>query len=161
MKKNLVVERELCNMKSRSSKVRFVCGIALLAACLLKFSRNIDIIKGVAHGSIPTVASLARRAIGRTFEEFVTNLYMPEEMLRNRDKYERTLYPGEKERVPGNGEIEEFRDFILELLRSKSDLFYFFHDTIASNRKEDIREALRHTRNHELIRWFERYLSST
>ena len=126
-----------------------------------KFSRNLDVIKGVAHGSIPTVPSLARRAIGRDFEEFVTNLYMPEEMLRNRDKYERTIYPDEKTRSPGNGEIEDFRRFILDLLHSKSDLFYFFHDTVASNRKQDIREALKHTKNAELIRWFERYLITT
>ena len=123
-----------------------------------KFSRNLDVVKGVAHGSIPTVASLARRAIGRTFEEYITNLYMPEEMLRNRDKYERTVYPGEKPRVPGNGEIEEFRSFILGLLKQKSSLFYFFHDTVTSNRKQDIREAMKHTKNPELLRWFERYL---
>jgi hypothetical protein len=77
---------------------------------------------------------------------------MPEEMLRNRDKYERTIYPDEKTRSPGNGEIEDFRKFILDLLHSKSDLFYFFHDTVASNRKQDIREALKHTKNAELIR---------
>ena len=123
-----------------------------------KFSRNLDVVKGVAHGSIPTVASLARRAIGRTFEEYITNLYMPEEMLRNRDKYERTVYPGEKPRVPGNGEIEEFRSFILGLLKQKSALFYFFHDTVTSYRKQDIREAMKHTKNPELLRWFERYL---
>lgn len=126
-----------------------------------KFSRNLDVIKGVAHGSIPTVASLARRAVGRTFEEFVTNLYMPEEMLRNRDRYERTLYPDEKPRSPGNGEIEEFREFILSLLRSKSDLFYLFHDTVTTNRKQDIREAITHTKNPELLRWFKRYLITT
>lgn len=126
-----------------------------------KFSRNLDVIKGVAHGAIPIVPSLARRAIGRTFEEFVINLYMPEEMLRHRDRYERTIYPDEKTRSPGNGEIEEFRSFLLDLLHSKSELFYFFHDSVASNCKQDIREAIQHTRNPELIRWLERYLITT
>ncbi len=73
-----------------------------------KFSQCIDVIKGVAHGSISTTPSLARRAIGCTFYEFVTNLYMPEEMLRYRDKYEKTLYDGETRNKPGNGDIEEF-----------------------------------------------------
>ena len=86
---------------------------------------------------------------------------MPEEMLRNRDRYERTLYPDEKPRSPGNGEIEEFREFILSLLRSKSDLFYLFHDTVTTNRKQDIREAITHTKNPELLRWFKRYLITT
>lgn len=124
-----------------------------------KFSRNLDVIKGVAHGSIPTVPSLARRAIGRTFEEFITNMYMPEEMLRNRNKYEKTIYPDEKPREPGDGQIEEFRSFILGLLKQKSELFYFFHDTVASNSKQDIREAIRFTNNPELLKWFNRYLT--
>ena len=53
-----------------------------------RFVRNIEIIKGAAHGAIPTTPTLARRAIGRTFEEYITNLYMPEHMLRYRNKYE-------------------------------------------------------------------------
>ena len=72
-----------------------------------------------------------------------------------------TTYPSEKSRSPGNGEIEEFRAFILRLLKARNELFYFFHDTIATNKKQDIREALLHTKNPELIRWLERYLVTT
>lgn len=123
-----------------------------------KFSRNIDVIKGVAHGAIPTVPSLARRALGRTFNEFVANLYMPEEMLRNRDKYEHNVIDGEKTRISGNGEIEEFRKFILCLLEKRNDNFYFFHNAVIQNSKATIREALTKTKNQELILWLNRYL---
>ena len=124
-----------------------------------KFSRNIDVMKGVAHGAVPTVASLAKRTFGRNLEEFVTNLYMPEDMLRNRDKYEHNIHAGEKPRALGNGEIEEFRKFILSLLRRKSESFYFFHNAVTPNSKITIREALTKTRNQEIIKWLNRYLT--
>jgi len=126
-----------------------------------KFSRNVDVIKGVAHGAIPTVPSLARRAVGRTFEEFVTNLYMPEEMLRNRNMYERSIFTGEKERNPGNGEIEEFREFILDLLHKRDSTFLFFHNAVVPNRKAVIRDAMTKTKNSGVIHWLEKYLQNT
>jgi hypothetical protein len=72
-----------------------------------RFTRNIEIIKGAAHGAISPTPSLALRAIGETYEEFITNLYMPEELLRNRDKYEARIYPNKPDRKPGTGDIEK------------------------------------------------------
>ena len=82
-----------------------------------RFIRNIAVIKGAAHGAIPTTPALARRAIGQNYEEFLTNLYMPEMLLRYRNKHERKVYPDEPGREPGTGLVEEFREFILPFLK--------------------------------------------
>jgi len=80
-----------------------------------RFVRNIEIMKGAAHGAISPTPGLARRAIGESFEEFLANLYMPEELLRNRNKHERRVYDYEPTREPGTGLVERFRQFILHL----------------------------------------------
>ncbi len=83
---------------------------------------------------------------------------MPEEMLRYRDKYEKTLYDGETRNKSGNGDIEEFREFIIFLINKRNKHFYFFHNAVTPGRKEVIREAITKTKNTEIIRWLERYL---
>jgi hypothetical protein len=123
-----------------------------------RFTRNIEIIKGAAHGAISTTPSLARRAIGESFEEFLANLYMPEELLRNRNVHEKRVYSSEPERKPGSGLVEKFRKFIRDLLNRKDERFYFFHNAVAPNAIEVIRKALKSTSDRELKKWLSLYI---
>jgi hypothetical protein len=90
------------------------------AAWTRRFVRNIEIMKGAAHGAISPTPALARRTIGETCEEFIANLHMPEVLLRNRNKYERRVYRDEPKRRPGTGDVERFRSFILKNLCEKA-----------------------------------------
>lgn len=124
-----------------------------------RFIRNIEVIKGAANGAIPTTAGLARRAIGRTFEEFITNLYMPEHMLMYRNRFEKSLYPDEPKRKEGDGRIEEFRSFMTELLKSQDKRFYYFHNAVSERSLIKIREAIeKKTLDKEMKRWLSIYL---
>lgn len=124
-----------------------------------RFVRNVEVIKGTAHGAIPTTPSLARRAMGRNFEEFLTNLYMPEHMLRYRNKYEYTIADGEPERVRGNGDIEEFRKFLLGLLSKQDERFYIFHDTVSQSLKTAVKKSIELIdKDKEMVRWLTKYL---
>lgn len=126
-----------------------------------RFVRNIEVIKGAAHGAISTTPSLARRSIGRNWEEFITNLYMPEHMLRYRNKYEKTIAEGEPERIPGNGIIEEFRQFVLELLKKQNGRFYIFHNAVCAYSKAEIRKAIdKLPTDKEMLKWLEYYLKN-
>lgn len=122
-----------------------------------RFTRNIEIIKGAAHGAISPTPSLALRAIGETYEEFITNLYMPEELLRNRDRYEARIYPHKPDREPGNGDIEEFRIFILNLLENKDKAFFEFHDAVTPCTKLAIKQAFKTCKNERVLKWLNRY----
>jgi hypothetical protein len=122
-----------------------------------RFTRNIEIIKGASHGALSPTPSLALRAIGETYEEFVTNLYMPEELLRNRDKHEKRIYLNRPDREPGTGQIEEFREFILRLLKSKDEAFFEFHEAVSPCSKESIKIALKTCKNQEVRKWLEKY----
>lgn len=123
-----------------------------------RFVRNIEIMKGAAHGSISPTYGLAKRTLGRTFKEFVANLYMPEELLRNRNKYERKVYGSEPKRVSGTGEIEAFRRFIWKLARKHDQRFTDFHRVVSKNSKPAIRNFLKNCRDKEMIRWLTLYL---
>lgn len=122
-----------------------------------RFTRNIEIIKGASHGAISPTPSLALRAIGETYEEFITNLYMPEELLRNRDKHEERIYPNNPDRKPGTGLVEEFRKFILLLLNNQDEVFFEFHDAVSPCSKEAIKQALKTCKNEEVRKWLEKY----
>jgi len=123
-----------------------------------RFIRNIEIMKGAAYGSISPTPSLARRTVGKTFKEFVANLYMPEELLRYRNKYEHKVYRSEPERDPGTGAIESFRKFISKLLKTKGKGFMRFHNVVSKNSKKAIREFLPDCRDDELKKWLSIYL---
>jgi hypothetical protein len=123
-----------------------------------RFVRNVEVMKGAAHGTISPVPSFAWRAIGRTFEEFVVNLYMPEEILRNRSRHERRRYKDEPARLPGTGKLEAFRVFLLRLLQQQDERFWTFHLAVSANRIEAIREAHDRTTDRELRKWLELYL---
>lgn len=123
-----------------------------------RFVRNIEIMKGAAHGSISPTPSLARRTIGNTFKEFVANLYMPEELLRYRNKYEQKVYKFEPKREPGIGEIERFRDFIFKILRTKGERFATFHNVVSKNSRQAIREFLQSCKDDEIKKWLSYYL---
>lgn len=123
-----------------------------------RFIRNVEIIKGAAHGAIPPRPGLARRAVGATFEEFLTNLYMPEELLRNRNKHEKKVYKFEPNRPPGTGKIEEFRKFILKLLQKQNKSFYDFHNAVSPNKLASIREGIESTNDEEVKKWLRLYL---
>lgn len=123
-----------------------------------RFTRNIEIIKGASHGAISPTPTLALRAIGETYEEFITNLYMPEELLRYRDKYEERIYPNNPERTPGTGDIEAFRKFILRLLSEQEESFFEFHDAVSPCAKEAVKQAFKSAKNDEVKKWLEWYL---
>ena len=115
--------------------------------------------KGAAHGCISPTPTLARRTIGDTYEEFLANLYMPEELLRNRNRHERKVYAFEPARTPGSGAVEEFRLFITKLLRANDSRFQFFHDAVSRNSKEHIRAALTACKDKELTKWLQTYIT--
>jgi len=123
-----------------------------------RFIRNIEIMKGAAYGSISPTPSLARRTVGKTFKEFVANLYMPEELLRYRNKYEQKVYKSEPERDPGTGAIESFSKFISKLLKTKGRGFMKFHNVVSKNSKKAIREFLPDCRDDEMKKWLNVYL---
>lgn len=123
-----------------------------------RFMRNIEIIKGAAHGAISPTASLAKRAIGETYEEFIANLYMPEELLRNRNKHEAKVYPDEPARPPGSGKVENFREFILALLARQDEEFFEFHEAVSENSKCHVRQALQLCKSEKVREWLTYYI---
>lgn len=123
-----------------------------------RFIRNVEVMKGVAHGSISPTPSLAKRTIGGTYRQFVANLYMPEELLRNRNKYERKVYKSEPKRNPGTGDIERFRSFILNLIRQNNERFTQFHKAISQNKKTATKEYLAKCKDKEITKWLRFYL---
>lgn len=123
-----------------------------------RFTRNVEIIKGASNGAIPPRPDYALRALGATYDEYISNLYMPEELLRYRNKYEKKVYSNEPERAPGTGDIEAFRTFITDLLKKANEETRFFHNAIAPCTKESIRSAIESCNNEEVIRWLEWYL---
>jgi hypothetical protein len=123
-----------------------------------RFTRSIAIMTGAAHGAISPTPALARRTMGETFEEFVANLYMPEELLRNRNQHEKRIYPSEPKRRPGTGKVEDFRSFILRLLKRQDARFWTFHNAVIPNRTAEIRACLKTVRDAEMRRWLRLYL---
>jgi hypothetical protein len=125
-----------------------------------RFARNIEIMKGAAHGAISSTPGLARRTIGATFEEFMGNLYMPESLLRNRAKHEKKTYNYGGRTKPGSGRIEAFRDFLRQLLFEQNQDFYFFHNAVAQNSTRAINEAISECKQKEIRKWLQMYLRS-
>jgi hypothetical protein len=123
-----------------------------------RFIRNVAIMTGAAHGAISPTPSLALRTIGESFEEFVANLYMPEELLRNRNKHERRLYEHEPTREPGTGLVEGFRQFILRLLAKQGDVFRAFHEAVSENRAEAVKRYRNECTDEETRKWLDLYL---
>lgn len=123
-----------------------------------RFTRNIEIMKGAAHGAISTTPTLARRTIGCTAHEFIANLYMPEELLRNRNVHERKVYDQEPHRKAGSGKVEEFRKFILACLSKQDDRFWTFHEAVSPNTAEAIRRCLAEISDNEMRTWLRMYL---
>ena len=123
-----------------------------------RFTRNIEIMKGAAHGAISATPTLARRTIGRTPQEFIANLYMPEELLRNRNVHEKKVYDEEPVRKAGSGKVEEFRRFILGLLSKQDDRFWTFHEAVSANTAEAIRRCLAETDDNGIRVWLRMYL---
>ena len=123
-----------------------------------RFVRNVEVMKGAVHGAISTTPDLAHRTIGESFEEFVANLYMPEMLLRNRNKHEKRIYEHEPKRRSGSGKVEEFRDFILRLLRRQNRSFQEFHEAVSQNSRSAVREYLKRCKNKEMRKWLKLYL---
>lgn len=123
-----------------------------------RFVRNIEIMKGAAHGAISPTPTLAWRTIGESYEEFLANLYMPEDLLRNRNKHEQRVHRHEPKRVPGTGKVEEFRSFVLRLLRKDNTRFRQFHDAVCGNSVDQVRRAMEQCKDEEMLQWFQFYL---
>jgi len=122
-----------------------------------RFIRSIEIMKGAAHGAISPTPSLALRTIGETPEEFLTNLYMPEVLLRERNKHEKRVYKYEPSRPPGTGAVEDFRLFMLGLLRKADDRFRLFHEAVSGNSVAMVRKGLEGCRDKEIRKWLALY----
>jgi hypothetical protein len=122
-----------------------------------RFMRNLSVIEGAAHGAIPTTPSLAKRAVGETYEEFLMNLYMPETLLRYRNKYEKKIYPDEPKRKPGDGTIEEFRKFIWPLLKNPTKEFLEFHKVICQYNMDVIKKYNLECTNKIFKKWLKWY----
>jgi hypothetical protein len=120
--------------------------------------RSVEVMKGTAHGAISPTPSLARRTIGKSYKEFMINLAMPEEMLRNRNKYERKVYKLEPNREPGTGDIEDFRAFMSRHLRTRDKEFLRFYNVVSQNSRKRVREFLLECNNEEIERWLNLYL---
>jgi hypothetical protein len=125
-----------------------------------RFTRNIEIMKGAASGAISPTPSLAWRTIGETFEEFVTNLYMPEELLRNRNRHEKKVYEYEPSRPPGTGKVEDFRAFLRTLFKENPEEARRFHGAVAENSHTAVRKYLFECENHEVKKWLNYYLKN-
>ncbi|MCK4998290.1 MAG: hypothetical protein KAS23_02105 [Anaerohalosphaera sp.] len=132
-----------------------------------KFVRSIEVMKGAAHGAISPTISLAKRALGSTnekdnaqidFKEFLAALYMPEELLRNRNKYEKKTYDYEPDRPPGTGDVERFRVFIIKELEKQSKSFQEFHNVISQNSKMVTREYYKKCKINKYKEWLKWYL---
>ena len=123
-----------------------------------RFIRNIEVMRGAANGAISPTPGLAWRTVGYTYDDFILNLYLPEELLRNRNKYEKKVYPSEPKRKPGTGHTEEFRTFMKKLLRNQDGTFMKFHDAISSNRVEAVRKYFDECKNAEVRKWLEVYM---
>lgn len=123
-----------------------------------RFVRNIEIMKGAAHGAISPTPTLAWRTIGETYEEFLANLYMPEELLRNRNKHEKRVHRHEPRRLPGTGKVEKFRSFVLRLIKKGGSRFRQFHDPVSVNSVEQVRRAIGRCKDQEMLQWFQFYL---
>lgn len=133
------------------------------AVWVKRFTRNIEIMKGANHGTIPPKHSYAFRALGHDYNEFIANLYMPEELLRNRNLYEAKVYHDytaktEKPKKPGTGDVEKFRAFILRLLEKQDEIFKEFHNAVAPCSKDAIRKALPNCKDPEVKEWLQWYL---
>jgi hypothetical protein len=123
-----------------------------------RFTRNIEIMKGAAFGAISPTPTLARRTIGKSFKEFISNLYMPEELLRNRNRHERKVYEGEPERDAGTGMVEEFRAFFRKLFRENKEEAEKFHAAVCENSSTVVRQYLFQCENEEVKKWLDYYL---
>jgi len=123
-----------------------------------RFVRSIEIMKGVAHGSISPTPSLARRTVGETYNEFLANLYMPEELLRNRNTYEKKIYKYEPKRKSGTGDVERFRAFISGLLSKKDDRFMQFHNIVSKNNNGEIRRYIAKCKDRTMKKWLNFYI---
>jgi hypothetical protein len=123
-----------------------------------RFIRNVEIMKGAVHGAISPTPTLALRTLGKSFEEFIANLYMPEILLRNRNKHEKKIYKREPKRRPGSGEVEQFRRFILRKLRKPNQEFLNFNEAISKNTSRAVREFLKQCTNKEMRKWLKFYL---
>lgn len=130
-----------------------------------RFIRNIEIIKGVTRGTVSPVPTLARRAIGKDFEEFLMNLYMPEEFLRNRDYHEEKQYEyhnrqikkTKKTKKKPTGNIEKFREFLLPLLKRQDEEFWEFHNAVAPNTRQAVRDVMATTKSKDVKKWLAWY----
>jgi len=123
-----------------------------------RFIRNIEIMKGAANGAITPTPTLARRTIGKDYLEFLTNLYMPEELIRNRNKHEEKVYDLEPQRDAGTGNVEKFRKFISRLLEENGERFRLFHNAVSGNSVADVRVAMEGLEDKELVKWLTFYV---
>lgn len=125
-----------------------------------RFTRNIEIMKGAAFGAISPTPMLAWRTIGRDYEEFIYNLYMPEELLRNRNKHEREVYEEEPDRPAGTGLVEEFRLFLRDLFKDNPEEAKEFRDAVGKNSSTAVRAYLKRCEHEGVRKWLVYYLKN-
>ncbi|OPY67791.1 MAG: Radical SAM superfamily protein [Syntrophorhabdaceae bacterium PtaU1.Bin034] len=121
-------------------------------------TRNIEVMKGAAFGAISPTPMLAWRTIGRDYKEFIANLHMPEELLRNRNKHEREVYKEEPDRTAGTGLVEQFRSFFWKLFEEHPEEAKEFRRAVGENSTAAIRAYLHRCKNEEVKKWLDYYL---
>jgi len=67
-------------------------------------------------------------------------------------------YRDDSSRQAGTGLVEEFREFVLELLDQQDEWFQFFHAAVAPNSVQAIRQAIENCTDIETSRWLPFYL---
>jgi len=95
-----------------------------------RFVRNRDN-EGAAHGAISPTPSLALRTIGENFRRILSNLYMPEELLRNRNRYERRVYKHEPSRSQVLVQLK--LRVLWRASRAQDARFRVFHNAVTPN----------------------------
>ena len=83
---------------------------------------------------------------------------MPEELIRNRNKHEKTVSKDEPKRPPGTGKIEEFQKFIAKYIKKSTKEFWNFHKAISENRTKAIKQYQPMCKNKEISGWLKWYL---
>jgi len=73
------------------------------------------------------------------------------------NKHEEKKYKQDPNRVNATGKIEEFRAFIIGLLKKQNKRFHYLHDAVSPNSVVVIREYIKRSNDKEITKWLKLY----